>query len=64
MTNDNLRVVLNAVKRVLLNALACNQSTEVLKAMFSTQRSIVRKVIWIWHFLSSTFGCMVLVVIQ
>jgi len=44
LANDNLRVVLNTVKRVVLHALACNQSTEVLKAMFATQRSIVRKV--------------------
>ena len=44
LVNDNFRVVTNTVMRVLLNALACNQSIDVLKAMFSTERSIVRKV--------------------
>eukprot|EP00794_Sanderia_malayensis_P007879 gene7879-8730_t len=41
--SDVLRPVANSILRVLLHCLACNQSIELLKAMFATERSIVRK---------------------
>uniref|UniRef100_T1J9Y0 Uncharacterized protein n=1 Tax=Strigamia maritima TaxID=126957 RepID=T1J9Y0_STRMM len=41
--SDNLQGLLGTVLRVLLHALACNQSTAVLKNLFATQRSLVFK---------------------
>lgn len=44
MTADHLQGLLSVVFRVLLHALASNQSTITLTNMFNTQRALVAKV--------------------
>ena len=42
--SDSLQSLLGLVLRVLLHALACNQSTTTLQNYLATQRSLVAKV--------------------